>query len=88
MSNEQANQGITLEFAKGKTVRLDPFECLLWLLLMLPVGVMIREAFSPDYTFEKAMGRVGAIAALGWGIRKAPTENIFEWLASKKLDKQ
>ena len=78
-------EGITLEFGAGKKMHLDPFEMLLYLLLMLPVGVMIREAFAPDYPFEKAISRVGAIAALAWGIRKAPTEEIYQWLKDKKL---
>lgn len=77
--------GVTLNFGDGKTMHVDPFEVMLYLLLMLPVGVMIREAFDIDYTFEKAVGRCGAIAALAWGIRKAPTEQIYEWLLSKKI---
>jgi len=78
-------EGITLEFGAGKKIHLDPFEMMLYLLLMLPAGVMIREAFAADYSFEKAVGRVGAVAALSWGIRKAPTEEIYEWLKDKKL---
>lgn len=77
--------GVTLDFGSGKRIHVDPFEMLLYLLLMLPVGVTIREAFAADYSFEKAVGRVTAIAALSWGIRKAPTEEIYQWLHEKRL---
>lgn len=80
---EPKSEGVTLDFGKGYRAHLDPFEILLWLLLMMPVGVMLREAWQPDYTFEKAVGRVTALAALAWGIRKAPTEEIYERLAKK-----
>ncbi|HEY9697039.1 MAG TPA: hypothetical protein V6D10_07235 [Trichocoleus sp.] len=77
--------GLTLEFGQGRRIHLDPFELLLYALMMLPAGVMVKEAFQPDYTFEQAVGRTTAIAALAWGIRKAPTEEIYKWLADKRL---
>lgn len=82
------SEGITLHFGGDRTMHLDPFEILLWLLLMMPIGVAVREAFNPEFTFEKAIGRVGALAALAWGIRKAPTEQIYEWLHGKNLDSE
>jgi len=78
--------GIWLDFGKGKKMHIDPFEMMLYTLLMLPIGVMVKEAFATDYTFEKAIGRVTAISAFLWGIRKAPTQDIYEWLLSKELD--
>lgn len=80
--------GIWLDFGKGKKMHIDPFEMLLYTLLMLPIGVMVKEAFATDYTFEKAIGRVTAISAFLWGIRKAPTQDIYEWLLTKNLDKK
>lgn len=77
--------GITLDFGKSRLIHVDPFEMTLYLLLMLPIGIMVKEAFNPDYSFEKAVGRTTAIAALMWGIRKAPTQSIYEWLATKKI---
>jgi hypothetical protein len=80
--------GIWLDFGKGKKMHIDPFEMLLYMLLMLPIGTMIKEALADDYTFEKAIGRVTAISAFLWGIRKAPTQDIYEWLLTKSLDKK
>jgi hypothetical protein len=77
--------GVTLRFGDGRTMHLDPFEIALYLLLMLPAGVMIREAFQPDYTFEKAIARTSAVAAMLWGIRKAPTQDFYQWALKVKL---
>lgn len=77
--------GITLTFALGKSLHLDPLELLLYFVLALPIGVMLRESFQPDYSFEKAAARTGAIVGLVWAIRKAPTESVYEWLESKKI---
>ena len=80
--------GIWLDFGKGKRMHIDPFEGLLYMLLMLPIGTMIKESFAAEYTFEKAIGRCTAISAFLWGIRKAPTQEIYEWLLKTKLDKK
>ncbi len=77
--------GVTLRFSGNRSLHLDPLELLLYLVLALPVGVMIREAFAPDYTFDKAAARTGAIVALVWAIRKSPTESAYEWLESKTI---
>lgn len=76
--------GVTLNF-DGKLLHLDPLELLLYFVLALPIGIMVREAFQPDYSFDKAAARTGAIVALVWAIRKAPTESAYEWLESKKI---
>lgn len=79
--------GVTLDFGAGKKIHLDPFEMLLYLLLMLPIGITIRDSFAKEFTFQEAAWRVGAIAGLAWGIRKAPTQDIYTWMSTKSLDR-
>lgn len=80
---EPGNDGITFKFGHGLTVHLDPFEILCWFLLALPIGVTLRDA--PGLEFEEAVKRMGIVAGLAIGIRKAPTEKIYQLLADKKL---
>lgn len=63
-------------------MHLDPLEILLYMLLMLPAGVAIKEAFAPSYTFEQAIGRTGAIAGALVGIRKLNTQGLYELIVS------
>ncbi|AUB37519.1 hypothetical protein COO91_03464 [Nostoc flagelliforme CCNUN1] len=77
------DQGITLDFGTIK-IHLDPLEILLFLLLALPIGIMIRDA--PKATFEDAMKQVVTVLTTVVGIRKLPTNKAYQFLSKVSLD--
>jgi hypothetical protein len=78
-----SQEGISLDFVWLK-VHLDPLEILLFCLLFLPVGIMIRDA--PNTTFEDAMKRVAVIMGAATGIRTFPTDKLYERLSISSKD--
>lgn len=82
--NRRSN-GITLIF-KSRRVQLDPFEMILWLLLLtIPVGTTIRDAWNSKLNFEEGLKRIGAIAAIGFAIRNSPTDKAYEYLFGMRM---
>jgi hypothetical protein len=79
--------GLIISF-RNKTIYLDPFEMILWLLLLtIPVGTTIRDAWINGIAFEEGLKRIGAIAAIGFAIRNSPTEKAYEYLFGMKVNK-
>lgn len=76
--------GITLNFGK-RSIHLDPFEFILWSLLLLPCGGIVKEAWLNTLTFDETARRIGIIAGLGALIRTSPTEQIYELLSKFKV---
>lgn len=80
--------GIVLAF-NHKTIYLDPFEMILWLLLLaIPVGTTIRDAWASGINFEEGLKRIGAIAAVGFAIRSSPTDKAYDYLFGMKINKK
>lgn len=78
--------GIIFTFS-NKTIYLDPFETILWLLLLtIPVGTTIRDAWTHGISFEEGLKRIGAIAAVGFAIRSSPTDKAYDYLFGMKIN--
>lgn len=76
-------QGVTLNFGGGRSFHADPFELLLLWVIMLPIGIMVRDA--PKTSFDDSIKRVAVTSGLIYAIHKAPTRKIYELLAGTKL---
>lgn len=76
--------GIILNFRR-RSIRLDPFELLLWAMLLLPCGSSMRDAWNGVLDFDASIRRIGVISALGTLIRTSPTEQLYEFLSKIKL---
>ncbi len=73
--------GIDLKFGKTHCFHVDPFEFLLWGLLLLPIGATIEQAWSREINFDESARRIGIVSALGTLIRTSPTEQIYNFLS-------
>jgi hypothetical protein len=83
--------GITLVFGKNQRIHLDPFEILLWVLIVsLPTGITLRDAWDKKLEFNESLTRIAMISAMGCLIRLSPTEQVsiflqnFQILGGKK----
>lgn len=81
-------EGITLQFGK-KPIHVDLFELMLFgLILALPVGMSLRDAWNDKLTFQDSVARIGAILGLGTAVRASPTEKISDALANFNIGKK
>ncbi|MHC5897347.1 hypothetical protein [Nostoc sp.] len=77
------SQGIGLIFGLVK-IHLDPIEMLLFFLLGLPIGTMIRDA--PSSSTEDAIKQVMSIVGIVAGIRALPTSKAYQALSNVIFD--
>jgi hypothetical protein len=82
------DDGITLVFQKDRKIHLDPFEILLWLLLGLPVGITIKDAWVGNLVFRESIERIAMISGLGGLIRVSPTEQVSHFLGNFYVGKK
>ncbi len=86
--NRRRDDGITLVFQKDRKIHLDPFEILLWLLLALPVGITMKDAWAGNLAFRESIERIAMISGLGGLIRISPTEQVSHFLGSFYVGKK
>lgn len=78
--------GITLDFGKNHRIHLDPFEILLWFLVVsLPAGITLRDAWDKKLEFNESLTRIAMISALGCLIRLSPTEQVSLFLQNFQI---
>ncbi|MBD2441584.1 hypothetical protein [Nostoc sp. FACHB-110] len=80
--------GVTLVFRKDSKIHLDPFELLLWLLLGLPVGITLKDAWTGNLAFRESIERIAMISGLGGVIRFSPTEQVSHFLSNFYIGKK
>ncbi|MBC1217726.1 hypothetical protein GNE08_26380 [Trichormus variabilis ARAD] len=88
IDNDRPSSGLTLVFQKDKKIHLDPFELLLWLLLMMPVGITVRDAWLGQLPFRESIERIALISGLGGFIRLSPTDRVSNLLSSFDIGKK
>lgn len=80
--------GVNLFFGKHK-IHLDPFELLLFaLIVLLPAGISIRDAWDGKLSFKESIERISAIAFISAVVRLSPTEQISNILANYSIGKK
>lgn len=88
MESPTPRSGLTLVFHKDKKIHLDPFELMLWLLLAMPVGITLRDAWLGQLPFRESIERIGLISGLGSVIRLSPTERVSSLLSTFYIGKK
>ncbi|PHJ83048.1 hypothetical protein VF06_14995 [Nostoc linckia z4] len=86
-NTERKYNGVTLFFGKYK-IHLDPFELLLFGLVLLPTGICIQDAWNGKLTFKESITRISMIAFYSAVVRLSPTEQISFWLSNHYIGKK
>lgn len=87
-STPAPRSGLTLIFQKDKKIHVDPFELMLWLLLMMPVGITLKDAWLGQLSFKESIERIGYISGLGSLIRLSPTDRVSSVLSNFYIGKK
>lgn len=88
--NRRKRDGVTLSFGSGRrTIHLDPFELMLFaLILALPVGISLRDAWDGKLEFRESVERIAMISVLAALVRLSPTEQVSNFLSNFYLGKK